>query len=557
MNSILLFLLKSTLCLSLLYLAFSMLMRHETFFKLNRMVLLMMVLSSSLIPFLTSPQAIQQFRQVRLEPIFRSKTIIEVPVQTTDFPTAIQLSVPASKMIRPVTVPIKNILAFVYLIGVIVSILMLLYSIISVLMLFRKAHRSELNGFHLMVVEDDIPAFSFGSNILISKYDYELHSEAIITHEQSHIKLGHFYDLMLMEITKIIFWFNPLVYSMIRDLKEIHEFQADDYTLHTGIDATKYQLLIIQKCVGHQKFSLANSFNHCQIKNRITMMNKQKTSKAGLWKVATFLPLLALLLMAFGKTGENVPLESYANQVISYQEKPIAKDTTTQPKEKVYTIVESMPEFPGGDKALRKFLDENVQYPEDAKVKKIQGKVFVNFIVNREGKVMDAKVLRGIRPDLDAEALRVIRSMPNWTPGKQNGKTVSVSYTIKIDFSLSTTSSDKKKTGIAIPLNPYKDRLDIYLRNDGKFRCNAIETQINENELAEKIKSELQRNPKLHFDVMIEEGKIDERLDQIKGILKTNGNPKVRFFSLHEEKREKNSKGLYSSVLYSKPMDIK
>ncbi|MGQ7870695.1 M56 family metallopeptidase [Sunxiuqinia sp. sy24] len=160
-----------------------------------------------------------------------------------------------------------------------------------------------------MIIADDIPAFSFGRYILISQYDYDTNSEAIITHERSHISLGHFYDLMLMELAKIIFWFNPLIYRLARDLKEIHEFQADHNTLHSGIDATQYQLLIIQKCVGHQKFALANSFNHCQIKNRITMMNKQKTSKAWRWKVATFLPLLALLLMAFGKTGVNAPPE--------------------------------------------------------------------------------------------------------------------------------------------------------------------------------------------------------------------------------------------------------
>lgn len=296
------------------------------------MVFILIILSSAIIPFLTSPQALQPFRQVRLEPIFQNKAIVEEPIQTNDFPTAIKFSAPASKTIRPVTLTVQNILGYIYLTGVFVSILLLLYNIGTVLLLFRKARKTELNGFHLRVVDDDIPAFSFGYTILISQQDYDLHSDAIITHEQSHIRLGHFYDLMLMEITKIIFWFNPLVYSMIRDLKAIHEFQADDYTLTSGIDATKYQLLIIQKCVGHQKFALANSFNHCQIKNRITMINKQKTIKAWRWKVATFLPLLALLLMAFGKMGENVNLEAKSkNQnsldTLIYGKRLIIKDT--------------------------------------------------------------------------------------------------------------------------------------------------------------------------------------------------------------------------------------
>jgi beta-lactamase regulating signal transducer with metallopeptidase domain len=296
-------------------------MRKDTFFRLSRLVLLLMVISSVLIPFIPAPQLSQPFVQVKLEPIFQNTTIIEEPIQTNAAPTSIQLSAPASNTNRAISISPKTILLFVYFCGLFISILILLYSITTILLLFQKARKMDQNGLHLRIVSEDTPAFSFGRYILISQFDYDIHSEAIITHEQSHIRLGHFYDLMLMELTKIIFWFNPLVYRMVSDLKEIHEFQADNYTLNQGIDATQYQLLIIQKCVGHQKFALANSFNHCQIKNRITMMNKQKTSKASSWKVATFLPLLALLLMAFGRTGESVTLkEKVTVNVIAPQE---------------------------------------------------------------------------------------------------------------------------------------------------------------------------------------------------------------------------------------------
>ena len=309
MNSFLFFLFKSTLILSLLYLAFSLLMRKETFFKLNRMVLIMMVLSSVLIPFIQSPQLIQPFKKVNREPVFQSQPIVEETIQATDDPTIVQAPILISEKVKTINWSLASILGIVYLGGVLVSILLLIYSIILIMRLFNKARKTHQHGIHLMIVDNDVSAFSFGRYILISQHDYDSNAEAIITHELSHIRLGHFYDLLLMELAKIIFWFNPLIYHMVNDLKEIHEFQADDHTLTSGIDATKYQLLIIQKCVGHQRFALANSFNHCQIKNRITMMNKQKTSKAGLWKVATFLPLLALLLMAFGKSGENAPPE--------------------------------------------------------------------------------------------------------------------------------------------------------------------------------------------------------------------------------------------------------
>jgi len=304
MNSLLLFLMKSTLSLSLLYLGFSVLMRKETFFNLNRMVVLIMVMCSMLIPFLYSPQLFHTKVHVEIDPIFQNVTVSEDPVQVVNEPIAALSTEIVKEAVQPVTLSVPTILIFIYFSGVLFSFLLLAYSIGSVLLLFRKARKTKLNGIRLMIVSDDISAFSFGRNILISQNDYDTNFKPIITHELSHIRLGHFYDLMLMELTKILFWFNPLVYRLVCDLKEIHEFQADDHAINSGIDATKYQLLIIQKCVGHQKFALANSFNHCQIKNRIVMMNKLKTSKAWRWKVATFLPMLALLLMAFGRTGE-------------------------------------------------------------------------------------------------------------------------------------------------------------------------------------------------------------------------------------------------------------
>jgi beta-lactamase regulating signal transducer with metallopeptidase domain len=309
MNSWLLFLLKSTLILSLLYSFFRLIMRKETFFKLSRIALLFIVIASVIIPFIYLPQSIHPIVPIKFEPIFKSNSIIEEPVQINEIPSAIQSSIPASNTIQPIVFSTKTIVLFVYLTGVFISLLLFFYSIGSVLLLIRKSRKTDLNGIHLMIVNDDIPAFSFRRYILISQHDYDTNSEAILTHELSHIRQGHFYDLMLMELVKIIYWFNPLVYRMDSDLKDIHEFQADEHTLNSGIDATKYQLLIIQKCVGQQQFALANSFNHCQIKNRITMMNKSKTNKAWCWKVATFLPMLALLLMAFGKRGEIVPVK--------------------------------------------------------------------------------------------------------------------------------------------------------------------------------------------------------------------------------------------------------
>ena len=247
MNSLLLFLLKSTLILSFLYLFFCLLMRKEAFFKVSRMTLLIIVLASIIIPLIYLPRPFQPV--ITIAPIFQDKISIENSVQTNKIPAAIYSSAPVSGKFEPYVISAGAILLIVYLGGVFISFLLLIYRISSVLRLFRKSRRTDLNGIRLMIVHDDTPAFSFSRHILISQHDYETNSEAILTHELSHIRHGHFYDLMLMELVKIMYWFNPIVYRMDCDLKEIHEFQADEHTLHSGIDATEYQLLIIQKCV--------------------------------------------------------------------------------------------------------------------------------------------------------------------------------------------------------------------------------------------------------------------------------------------------------------------
>jgi len=101
-----------------------------------------------------------------------------------------------------------------------------------------------------------------------------------------------------------------------------------------------------------------------------------------------------------------------------------------------YQIVEIMPEFPGGEMALRKFIATSVKYPIEAQENGIQGKVYITFVVNKEGKVTDAKVVRGVDPSLDKEALRVVNNLPIWKPGKQDGNKVNVNYTVPISFVL-------------------------------------------------------------------------------------------------------------------------
>lgn len=105
-------------------------------------------------------------------------------------------------------------------------------------------------------------------------------------------------------------------------------------------------------------------------------------------------------------------------------------------EETIFMIVENMPEFPGGDLALRKYIAENVKYPEIAKENGLSGKVFVQFVINQRGEVENVKIARGVDPALDKEAIRVVQNLPKWKPGSQRGKPVKVSYTVPINFQL-------------------------------------------------------------------------------------------------------------------------
>ncbi|MDP3913991.1 MAG: M56 family metallopeptidase [Bacteroidota bacterium] len=272
--------------------------------------MLTIVVASVIVPLVQLPQLMQTPVHVELIPEFSENKIQIQNLHITENATSFEVQQPVSESTpatNELTIPLETLLRYLYLAGVLVAFLLFIRNVIQIFLLSRKATVHQMDGYRLLIVDRDVPSFAFGRSVVISQTDYNLHGSAILAHEQAHIRLNHFYDLLLLELVRTIHWFNPAVYALIGDLKGIHEFQADEQTLHSGIDATQYQLLVIQKGVGPRRFALANSFNHCQIKKRITMMNKQKTSKAWRWKVATFLPLLALLLMAFGNRSEKVP----------------------------------------------------------------------------------------------------------------------------------------------------------------------------------------------------------------------------------------------------------
>jgi len=139
------------------------------------------------------------------------------------------------------------------------------------------------------------------------------------------------------------------------------------------------------------------------------------------------------------QVDDDISIDVEADQNTEVQEyiAPVRVDEEESAEEaQIFMVVESMPEYPGGEPALYKYLAENIKYPQMAKESGIQGRVFVTFVVERNGSVTDVRVLRGIGGGCDEEAIRVVQSMPNWTPGKQRGKSVRVQYNLPVKFTL-------------------------------------------------------------------------------------------------------------------------
>ena len=170
------------------------------------------------------------------------------------------------------------------------------------------------------------------------------------------------------------------------------------------------------------------------------MKNRQKTNSFAGYKYLLFVPLaFALVFMNSCKRKPKVQKqEMEGTRVVVKAESPedTAQFKNAESTEKTFEVVEQMPQFPGGDAALMKFLSDNVKYPVVAQENGVQGRVVISFVVERDGSITDVKVARSVDPSLDREAARVVKSMPNWIPGKQNGSAVRVKYNVPVSFRL-------------------------------------------------------------------------------------------------------------------------
>ncbi len=437
MNTILLYLFESTLCIGVLYAIYWFFLRRDTFFLVNRFYLLAMVIFSMLLPLLP------------LEWVSRGSAagmvIFLEPVIIT--PEKVQLTLMNH-------LGWMEIAAVVYLTGVVIFLLRFVMQMIQLYLITRRFGIRSHNGQRVVFVDRGYAPFSFFNLVFINEKVLPNESlSAILAHERVHIRQRHTLDMILIELAGILQWFNPVIWLAGREMKTIHEYLADEAVLQNGISRHKYQQMILDETMGVRVNGLTNNFNVSLLKKRIAMMTKPKSKTWAKSKVLIALPvLLVLLFLLTARSYSNsepltitgspvlapVHLTSAPDPVIQDKQKQETqvKYVAPKPQNEVYTVVEKQPSYPGGQEGYTKFLLENIKYPEAALKKGVKGTVYVTFVVEKDGAVTHVKVLRGIGSGCDEEAVRVVKMMPNWTPGENKGKPVAVQFNLPIKFAL-------------------------------------------------------------------------------------------------------------------------
>jgi len=292
--------------------------------------------------------------------------------------------------------------------------------IISLLLLKNKCSREKMNGYYFAICKKQIAPFSFFKTIFIDeKTMSNAQLNKIIIHETIHIRQLHSIDVMLSELICMLTWFNPASWMIKSALKETHEYLADSGVTEQTSGSSEYLLLLLRNAIGVQP-GLANNFNKSLTLKRFYMMKKPRSGRFSMLKALPVIPLLLALFVTF----------SCGN---SANEK---KSQNSNVELKNDSVIDKMPEFPGGQDALTKYFIDNVKYPETARKNGITGKVLVNFVVTKTGKIENVEISQKVNDLLDAEALRVISSMPDWIPGENKGEAVDFKMTLPIQFRL-------------------------------------------------------------------------------------------------------------------------
>ena len=323
-ETLFLYSMKSAFVLTLLYLPYMLILRKESFFRLNRVVLLMILALSLVLPLMNihslswdSQPVVQVARQQMVEigmPLNGATYLPEVAVQGESARRHLSWF---------------YIVSSIFVLGALFVLFWRVAQIMHMRYVIRKGslwHQQE-DGVTVYCHADEVSPFSWMDNIVISAKDYEENAREILLHERGHVMARHSWDLLLLALLQVVQWWNPLVYILGFSLRDVHEYEADDSVLRNGVSAKAYQLLLIKKVVGASSYTFANNFDHSLTLKRITMMQKSKSSVWMRSKVLYIIPMATLALSAFA-TSESV--SPSGNDIARNEDKVIKISATGQ-----------------------------------------------------------------------------------------------------------------------------------------------------------------------------------------------------------------------------------
>ena len=303
MEALALYALKSSACLAVFYLFFKLLLSRDTLHRFNRLLLLHAMLLAFVLPLCVIT-------------VTREVVVAPMPALPLELPAEWAIEVPAAEQ------PFDwgRLLGGIYLAGVGTMLLATAVSMLRVARMIRRGRHEALpGGWTLVRLPQATTPFSWWRYAVVSEEEPAEGFEQILTHETAHLRLHHSLDLLLTDVAGCLQWFNPAMWLLRRELRAIHEYEADEAVLASGADARQYQLMLIKKAAGRRWYSVANSFNHSNLKNRITMMLQNRSSRWARAKALVAVPLVCVALGAFARTVE-VPVADKVSKNSAFAE---------------------------------------------------------------------------------------------------------------------------------------------------------------------------------------------------------------------------------------------
>jgi beta-lactamase regulating signal transducer with metallopeptidase domain/biopolymer transport protein ExbD len=441
---------KVAVALLVFYLFYRFLLKKETFHRLNRVVLVGTAVLSFLLPLCI----ITIHKPIEMDPVAPEPVVLAADVPAPESAPFVEPNLPWWPVV----------LTILFWVGVTFVLARVLISILSIIRIIRQGEPvREEDGCRILVTERCIDPFSWMKYIILSKKDWEQPHASILTHEKAHIAYGHSIEVLLVDVLSALQWFNPAIWMLRADLKEIHEYEADDAVLRTGANLREYQYLLIRKAVSKSGYSVANSFNHSILKNRITMMSKSRSPLARGLRALYLLPLVCLAIGLQARTVY-VPMDKDSEKNVS-DEKPrgylseivvIGYGGQEAPRHHKSLEKDPLPSIKNPDMDTEAVCSENfswwlntrIFYPDEAKTD--DGTILAKFTVGTDGKVKDIEILWNVSEQLDGIVARQIAKSPDWTPAMKNGKPVEMTFIQPVIFKVRASSKTHSPTVLNI-----------------------------------------------------------------------------------------------------------